>query len=176
MNRLLFLIGVALAIIGLVFSFVPLFNGPSGVLTPSKPDAAFNATTPFSLTGGWTIEVSWTSNHAVSLLVVVCRSINTSAPSLQKVCPGAALSVLNGTSGSSSFWVPLSGVLLIGIVSNATPGLRVDVQLKPTLTVIGTIFVLGGAGVALVGLLPRRKPALPAPASVADLPAGPSKQ
>lgn len=92
MNRLLFLIGVALAIIGLVFSFVPLFNGPSGVLTPSKPDAAFNATTPFSLTGGWTIEVSWTSNHAVSLLVVVCRSINTSAPSLQKVCPGAALS------------------------------------------------------------------------------------
>ena len=172
MNRILTLIGVALVVLGVVFTFVPLVDGPSQVLTPARPDAAFNATTPFSLSGGWTIGVDWSSNAMVSLLVVVCHSINPSAPSLQTVCPGAAFTVLNGTSGSSSFSVPLNGALLIGIVSNASAGLRVDVQLKPALTFFGTIFVLGGVGVTAVGLVPRRKRSTPAPPS----PAAPVEQ
>jgi hypothetical protein len=171
-NRLITLIGVALVAIGLVVAIVPLFDGPSDVLTPSRPEVAFNATTPFSITGGWTIGVSWSSNEAVSLLVVVCRSINVSEFSLQSVCPGAALTVLNGTSGSPSFSVPLGGTILIGIASKTTNGLRVDIQLKPTLTVIGTILVFGGVGVTIVGLLPRRKMAAVAPDEPLEPPAG----
>jgi hypothetical protein len=156
-NRAITLIGVAIVVIGLVFSLIPIFDGPSQVLTPARPTVAFNATTPFSLTGSWTIGVDWSSNHAVSLLVVVCRSINTSATSLQTICPDAGLTVLNGTSGSPSFSVPIDGTILIGIVSNATAGLRVNVQLKPTLTVLGVILVVGGAGITAVGVMPRRK-------------------
>ncbi|MGA7860946.1 MAG: hypothetical protein WCB19_03715 [Thermoplasmata archaeon] len=163
MHRVLTILGVALVVLGLVFSFVPLLDGPSQVLTPSQPTAAFNATTPISLTSDWTIGMSWTSNQKVSLLVVVCRAINQTASSLQTVCPGASLTVLNGTSGSGTFSVPIGGTLLVGIVSAPSQGLHVDVQLKPTLASIGAILVIGGAGVTVVGLLPRRKPRPPAP-------------
>jgi len=156
-HRVLTLIGVALVVAGLVFSFFPLVPGPSQELTPTQPEAIFNATTPISLTGGWNIGVSWSSNHLVSLLIVVCHSINLNAPTLQTVCPGAALSVLNGTSGSDTYSVPLGGALLVGIVSNLSSGLRVHVQLTPALTLVGLLFVIGGAGVVVVGVWPRPK-------------------
>jgi len=166
MHRGLLVIGVALVATGLVLSFVPLFAGPSKVLTSSQPEAAFNATTPISLTGSWTIGMTWSSNHAVSLLVFVCRSINLNAPSFQTVCPGASSTLLNGTSGAETFSVPLGGTLLIGIVSNQTSGVRVDVQLQPALPLDGTILVIAGAGVVVIGLLPRRKAhAVPPPHS-----------
>ncbi|HLY76480.1 MAG TPA: hypothetical protein VKT21_01185 [Thermoplasmata archaeon] len=157
MNRVITLIGVSLVGVGLVLSFVPLFAGPSKVLTPSQPTVAFNATGQISLSNEWTIGVSWTSDQAVSLLVVVCASIHLTGSSLQTVCPGASLSVLNGTAGSSTFSVPFGGTLLVGIVSNTTPGLRVDLHLSPTLALIGTALTLGGVGVAAVGVLPQRK-------------------
>ena len=163
-NRVITIVGAALVVVGLVISFVPIFDGPSQVLTPSQPTAAFNATTSISLTRDWTIGLDWSSNLPVSLLVVVCQSINHTASSLQKICPGASLTVLNGTSGSGTFSVPLGGTLLVGIVSTPTHGLRVNVLLKPTLVLLGTIFVIGGAGVTVVGLLPRRKARPPAPA------------
>jgi hypothetical protein len=169
-NRVITVIGVALVAVGLLLSFVPLFDGPSQVLTPSKPIAAFNATTSVSLSSDWTIGLSWSSNQPVSLLVVVCHSINTSAMSLQKVCPDAAFTVLNGTSGSGAFSVPIDGTLLIGIASTPAHNLRVDVQLKPTLTLIGAILVIGGAGVTVVGLVPRRKASPPAQPSAAPVP------
>jgi hypothetical protein len=165
-NRVITIIGVALVVLGLVVSFVPLFNGPSEVLTSSRSVAAFNATSETFLSSDWTIGVSWTSNQEVSILVIVCHSINASATSLRGVCPGVSLSVLNGTSGSGTYSVPSNGVILVGIVSMPTNGVRVDVQLKPTLTLIGAILVIGGAGVTVVGLLPRRKARAP-PAPVA---------
>jgi len=170
-HRLLTIVGVALVVIGLVLSFVPLFDGPSQVLTPSQPTAVFNATTSISLTSDWTIGMSWTSNQKVSLLVVVCRAINHTASSLQTVCPGASLTVLNGSSGSGTFSVPIGGTLLVGVVSIPNPGLRVEVQLKPTLASIGAVLVIAGAGVTAMGLLPRRKPRHPAP-TASDPPAG----
>jgi hypothetical protein len=164
MNRITTIIGVGLVVLGLVLSFVPLFEGPSQELTPSRSVAVFNATAVISLSPDLTVDLSWTSNEAVSLLVVVCHSINLSASSLQTVCPGASLTVLNGTTGSGSFSVPVGGNLLVGLISNPGPGARVEVQLKPTLALAGAILVLGGAGVTIVGLLPRRKkPPAPAP-------------
>jgi hypothetical protein len=163
-NRVITLIGVALVVVGLVVSFVPLFNGPSEVLTSSRSAAAFNATSQTFLSSDWTIGVSWTSNQEVSILVIVCHSINASASSLRGVCPGVSLTVINGTSGSGTFSVPAHGVILVGIVSMPTNGVRVNVQLKPTLTLIGAILVFGGVGVTAVGLLPRRKARAP-PAS-----------
>jgi hypothetical protein len=156
-HRLLLLIGVGFVLAGLVLSFVPLFSGPSQVLTPSHPTAAFNATMSISLTPQWTIGLSWSSNQRVSLLVVVCSSINTSASSMQAVCPGAALTVLNGTGGTGTFSVPFRGALLIGIVSALGHDLRVNVQLRPTLVSVGTLFVIGGAAAIAVGVLWRRK-------------------
>lgn len=171
-HRVLLLIGIAAIAVGLVLSLVPFVNGPSLVLTPDRPYAAFNATAPLSITGSWTIAVDWSSNLPVSLLVVLCHSINLNGPSLAKVCPDAVLSVLNGTSGAPSYAVPLGGAILVGIVSNMTSGLRVSVELKPTQIVLGGILVIGGAGVTIVGLLPvRRRPAAPAPPASADRPA-----
>ncbi|MGC2288902.1 MAG: hypothetical protein WA688_03485 [Thermoplasmata archaeon] len=164
MNRVITIVGAALVVTGLVFSFVPLIDGPSKILTPSQPIVAYNATTALSLSTDWTIGLSWTSNQEVSLLVVVCHTVNLTASSLQAVCPGASLTVLNGTTGTGTFSVPIGGTIFVGIVSNATPGLRVDVQLKPTLILIGAILVIGGAGVTVVGLLPRRKARPPPPA------------
>jgi hypothetical protein len=165
-NRVITIIGVALVVVGLVVSFVPLFNGPSEVLTSSRSVAAFNATSQTFLSSDWTIGVSWTSNEEVSMLVIVCHSINASASTIREVCPGVTLSVQNGTSGSGTFSVPANGVILVGIASMPTNGVRVNVQLKPTLTLIGAISVFGGVGVIVVGLLPRRKPRAP-PAPVA---------
>jgi hypothetical protein len=171
-HRVITVIGVVLLVLGLVFTFVPLFNGPSKDLTPSQPVAAFDANTSVALTPDWTIGVGWTSNQQVSILIVVCHTINLSASSEKTVCPGAALHVLNGTSGSGTYSVPIGGTLLVGIASNTTPGLRVDVQLKPTLTVIGTILVVGGIGVMVVGLVPRRKPRPPSATPQAAPPSG----
>lgn len=161
MHKAIAAIGVACVVVGLVFTLIPFVNGPSQVLSRSQPDAAFNATGTISLTGAWAIGVSWTSNQPVSLLVVICRSVNLSAPTLQSVCPGAAFSVLNGTSGMGTFSVPIGGTLLFGIVSNASQALRVHVLLKPTLALLGTILVLGGVGILTVGVWPRRKVSAP---------------
>ncbi len=167
-HRVLLVIGIAAVAVGLGLSLIPFVNGPSLVLTPDRPYAAFNATAPLSITGSWTIAVDWSSNLPVSLLVVVCHSIDLNGPSLAKVCPGAALSVQNGTSGTPSFAVPLGGVILVGIVSNMTSGLRVSVELKPTQVALGGILVIGGAGIVVVALVPiRRRPAQPAPAPAA---------
>lgn len=156
MRWILTVLGVAVVVAGLVLALVPLFDGPSKVLTSSQTDVGFNATTPFSVTGSWPIGLSWSSNRQVSLLVVVCHSVNQSASSLATVCPGSSFTRLNGTSGTETFNVPLGGVLLIGIVSNLTSGLAVEVQLRPALTLIGTIFWVGGAGIVVVGVLARR--------------------
>jgi hypothetical protein len=165
-NRVITLVGVVLVVLGFLVSFVPLFDGPSQVLTPNQSVAAYNATAGVSLTSDWTIGMTWTSNLRVSLLVAICHSINASASSLSRVCHNPSLTVLNGTSGSETFYVPVGGVFLVGIVSNLSPGLRVDIQLKPTLTLIGAILILGGIGVTVVGLLPRRKAPRPPPAAL----------
>ena len=162
MRKILTLLGVALVVAGLLLALVPLFAGPSKVLTPSQSVVAFNATTPISLTGAWPIGLSWSSNRAVSLLVVICQSVNQSASSLATICPGAALTRLSGTSGTETFNVPLGGVLLIGIVSNLSSGLAVKVALRPALAFLGTIVVIGGGGIVVVGVLARRPtPKLP---------------
>jgi hypothetical protein len=178
-NRVITIVGVTLVVLGLVFSFVPLFAGPSKVLTPSQTIVGFNATTSVSLTRYWAIGVSWTSNQVVSMLIVVCHSVNLSASSLHTVCPGALFTVQNGTAGSGTYSVPLGGTIFVGIVSNASHGLRVNVQLEPALTVIGTILLLGGAGVTIVGLLPRRKtrpPITPPPGSPPEVAAPPAAE
>jgi hypothetical protein len=156
-RRILLVIGLALIAVGLVVSLVPIFNGPSQVLTSSHATAAFNATTTISLTPDWTVGLSWNSNQKVSLLVVVCRSVNFSGSSMESACPGAAYTVLNGTSGSGTFSVPLRGTLLVGIVSSPSHGVRVDVQLKPTLGFVGTVLVIGGVGIAAAAFIPRRR-------------------
>jgi hypothetical protein len=153
----LLVIGLALVSVGLVVSLVPIFNGPSQILTSSQPTAAFNTTTTLSLTPDWTIGLSWSSNQKVSLLVVVCRSVNFSGSSMESACPGAAYTVLNGTSGSGTFSVPLGGTLLVGIVSNPSHGIRVAVQLKPTLGFVGTVVVIAGVGAAGAAFIPRRR-------------------
>lgn len=170
-HRILLIAGVAVVAVGLVFALVPFVNGPSLVLTPDRPYAAFNATAPISITGAWTIAVDWSSNLPVSLLVVLCHSVNLNAESFSTVCPGAAVSVLNGTSGSPSFPVPLGGALLVGIVSNTTAGLRVSVELKLTEAVLGAVLVIGGAAVAVAGVLPFRRRS--APKTSGPAPVGP---
>ena len=169
MLRLLIAIGAAVAVVGAVLSFVPFLPGPSQDLTAAHPTAVFNATTSGSLTGYWTIGLTWSANQTVSILVLVCHAINLTASSLHTVCPGAALNVLNGTSGSGSYAVPVGGALLIGILSNTTSRPRVHIQLEPTMVFVGTILLFGGIGVAVVGLLPtprRRSPvATPPPPS-----------
>jgi hypothetical protein len=154
---LLLVIGLALVAAGLVVSLVPIFNGPSQTLTSSHPTAAFNATATLSLAPDWTVGLSWSSNQRVSLLAVVCRSVNISGSSMESACPGAVYTVLNGTSGSGTFSVPLRGTLLVGIVSTPSHGVRVDVQLKPTLGFEGTVLVIGGVGAAVAAFIPRRR-------------------
>lgn len=157
MRRLIILLGAVIAVIGLVLSLVPLVNGPSQVLTPAHSVAVFNATAALSLTTDLTIGISWNSNEYVSLLLVACRSFSPNSSSVPAGCSGAALTVLNGTSGSRMVSVPLGGTLLVGIASPAAPGLRVNVQLRPVEATIGAILVIAGASTAVVGwLLPRR--------------------
>jgi hypothetical protein len=156
-NRIITIIGGGLVILGLIFSFVPLINGPSKVLTPAQSIVGLNATRSIALSPDWTIGVSWTSNQPVSLLVLVCEKANTSAATFQSVCPGASLAVQNGTSGSGTYGVPFGGTIFVGIISNTSHGLRVNVQFRPAQTVLGTILTIGGAGVTVVGLFPARK-------------------
>jgi hypothetical protein len=153
MHRVLMVIGVAVVAAGLILALVPLFDGPSQVLTPSHTTAAFNATTTLSLSPDWTIGLTWASNQNVSLLVVVCRSIEEHA-----ACPGASYTVLNGTAGAGTFSVPVGGTLLVGIVSSPSHGLSVIVQLKPALLAVGTLLVIVGAATTLIGVfLPRTR-------------------
>lgn len=175
MLRVLVVIGIVLAVVGAVLAFVPFLPGPSQVLTAVHPTAAFNATTSGSLTGYWTIGLTWTANQTVSLLVLVCHSINLTASSLHTVCPGAAPTVLNGTSGSGSYSVPVGGALLIGILSNTASSPRVHIQLQPTMVFAGTILLFGGIGIAVVGLLPRPR-ARPAATAVASPPSAESAE
>jgi hypothetical protein len=137
---------------GLLLTSIPVSAGPSEVLTPRQPDAAFNATTPLSITGYWAIGVSWSSNQSVSLLVVVCRSVDLSGSSLQTVCPGASLTELSGIRGSATFWVPVGGVLLVGLLSTSNSAPAVQVTLRLSLALFGAVLVVAGAAVG-VGLL-----------------------
>jgi hypothetical protein len=163
MRRLLVVIGVAIAVVGFVLSFVPIFNGPSEDLTPAHPTAAFNATTTLSIAPVWTVGLSWSSNQKVSLLVVICQSVSQSATVGHSACPNASYTVLNGTSGYSTFSVPLHGTLLVGIVSAPGHGLSVEVQSRPTLLSIGALLVVGGGVIIAVGFVPRRRQRLSPP-------------
>lgn len=164
-HRNLLLLGALLVMTGLILTYVPLFAGPSEVLTTSHPTAAFNATTTLSLTPDWTVALTWSSAQRVSLLVVVCNSLNPTAGSSATACPGATITVLNGTSGAATFSVPVRGTLLVGIVSTLGGGASVDVHLKPTLIAIGAVLVIGGAAVCASGvyLWWKRRASAPSP-------------
>jgi hypothetical protein len=150
-------VGAALVAAGLMLSFVPLLTGPSQVLTATRPDAAFNATTVGSVTQTWTIGLRWSANQTVTIEVVVCRSPNTSAGTFSALCPTGTATFSTGTAGSGTFTVPLGGVLLIGMSFPQGHVPRASIQLDPTVPLLGTLLWIGGAGIIGAVFLNRRR-------------------
>jgi len=149
--------GIVLAIIGAVLLFVPVTTQATQAVSDTNPYAA--NVTGFSITGTVAFTLTWTSSSVVELTAASCASVDFSAGN---PCQGETLlGTQNGTSGSMSFNLKPGAALLIGTPNS--PGGSADITLKSSLSTVGSILLVFGGLVFLVGLVLKKK-ARPAPA------------
>jgi hypothetical protein len=160
-------------LVGATLLLVPLVPAGSSSITYGHSFYAANLT-GFSLTGAITGTLSWSANGSVKFLFLSCG---------KSVCNGtdASTETEQGTSGSFSFSVP-SGGAIGGLIESGAPGATASIKVTLTQATYGSLLLLGGVVVLLVGLALRRKPSpavvtapedVPAPAHAASLPAMP---
>lgn len=162
----LVVVGVVLLVVGAALLFVPLIPQASQTVTYQKTSYSANLT-GYSLTGSVAGSLAWNSNRTIEFLFVTCPTSTCSSGAF-------TLQDQNGTSGTFSFSVPSGGQIVAGILSGP-PGSSATVKLTLTEPTYGSVLLVGGVLVLVVGLGLRRKPS-PAPVGASPMPSAPSPQ
>lgn len=169
----LVIVGVILLIIGAVLLFVPVVpQGNETVSTASSTPYAVFSVGGFSLTGSIPVSISWTSSSgaAVEVVSAACSSCSTSnATSI------SGITIQNGSSGSFSLSQPDGGSVLVGAIGSSGSPTNVTFKITTALTTVGSILVIVGIIVLILGaVLKSGKPkAAVAPAPMPATPISP---
>lgn len=167
MRFLLVVIGVAVMVIGAVLLVIPTIPQPSVNIaagTNSSGSQAFT-TSAFSLTYQQPISGSWTSNTSVLFEVIVCSAGCSTANATV-----AASVVQTGTSGSFTVVVPEGGIVQFSMIGASGTAAHGTVTFSTALTLPGSIALLAGVALIVLGFfLPNQRKARP-PARVPPRP------
>lgn len=161
MRFLLVVIGVAVMVIGAVLLVIPTIPQPAVSISAKSNSSGSQAftTNAFSLTYQQPISGTWTSNTSVLFEVIVC-SAGCSTPNATV----AASVVQTGTSGSFSFVVPQGGIVQFSMIGATGTAAHGTVNFSTALTLPGSIALLVGIVLIVLGFFLRAKRP-PAPAA-----------
>jgi hypothetical protein len=146
-------VGVVLLLVGAVLVFVPLVPQPDHTVTYGRTGFTANLT-GYSPTGSIAGTLSWNSNATVEFWFASCPSTDCIASSVK-------VQTENGTSGTISFSYP-SGTEIAALIAGGPAGSTATVKLTLTEPTYGSLLILVGLALLLVGIVLRRKPS-PAP-------------
>lgn len=181
MRFLLVVIGVAVMVIGAVLLVIPTIPQPSVNIaagTNSGGSQAFT-TSAFSLTYQQPISGSWTSNTSVLFEVIVCSAGCSTANATV-----AASVIQTGTSGSFAIVVPEGGIVQFSMIGATGTAAHGTVTFSTALTLPGSIALLAGIAVIVLGFfLPSKRspkpgaraPPRPRPSAPPTITVGPTK-
>lgn len=160
----LVVVGVVLLVVGAALLFVPLIPQASRTVTLGHTGFTENLT-GLSLTGSIAGSLSWSSNQTIEFWFASCPASNCTTRSI-------SYQTHNGTSGTISFSYP-SGTEIAALIAAGPPGSAATVKVTLTEPTYGTLLVLAGLFVLLVGVVLKRKPS-PVPVSAPPASATPT--
>lgn len=158
MKLLLVVLGIVIVVVGAVLLTVPLIPHPAQSIHQGQ-FYSYHATERVPVFSNLAVSLSWTSNRAVTVYLYVCSTLHPGGTTLAALCPGAPSPQMeSGTSGSSSFSVPLNGGVALAYGPGNYSGRTVTVTVVSTSSTVGVGIVgLGGAVLVLGVLLGRSK-------------------
>ncbi len=166
-------IGVVALALGIVLLLVPVLSQPArSVPAPSgAPTFSVAAVPGSSLTGTIPVTVSWSADTAVRVIVGVCGGNCTSTSELSEV------TLQSGMAGSISLNQPVGGRVFLGANASGARAGSVSFRLTTALTTYGSLLIIGGAILLLIGLVLRRRsrPVEPAAGPTGPAPAAPGE-
>jgi uncharacterized membrane protein len=167
----LVIVGVILLVIGAVLLFVPVVPQANETVSTSStlPYDIFSVG-GFSLTGSIPISVSWTSSSgAVEVVAAACSSCSS-----QNASSVSGVTIQNGTSGSFSLSQPDGGEVLVGAIGSMSSPTNVTFKITTALTTVGSILVIVGIVVLILGAVLKSGKAKAAAAAAPMSPMMPS--
>jgi hypothetical protein len=158
MRFLLVVIGVAVMVIGAVLLVIPTIPQPAVTIAAPANSAGAQAfsTSAYSLAYQQPITGSWSANTTVLFEVIIC-SAGCSTPNATI----AASVVQTGTSGSFAVDVPEGGIVQFSMIGASGTAAHGTVNFSTALTLPGSIALIAGIALIVLGffLRAKRKPA-----------------
>lgn len=164
-------LGVILAVLGAALLFVPLLpESNQTVNSGSETPYYLGSVSGYSLMGSIPVSVSWSVNGSTPVEVAAAACSGTCNASTDL----SGITFENGTSGTFSLSQPNGGSVIMGVLYDGAPSVTVTFKITVGLASEGTVLVVLGIVVFLVGLVARRSPkASPTPAPAPVAPASP---
>jgi len=146
-------VGAVLIVVGVVLLYVPFVPQKSITVPASQgpPDYEVGTVPGSSLTGKIPVAFAWTSSVTVTVYGGTCSNPCSNYSELSGIV------VQTGTSGTFTVQQPVGGTIFVGANTSTGPAGSVSVKVTTAFSTLGSLFVIGGVALALVGLVIRPK-------------------
>jgi uncharacterized membrane protein len=150
-------VGVVLAVLGVALTFVPIEPQPSATVSTSSGTPYYlGQVAGFSLSGRIPVAVSWSATGVVAVAAATCTSPCSNNSPVTDVTFGS------GTGGSFTLNQPDGGYILLDAAPTSdNESANVTFHLTVALTTIGSILVVVGILVLILGVVLRGAAARP---------------